>query len=76
MCAAAPKGPQAKPPEVVAPTLELVGEDSAGEKRGKLGRGRQQVTNAGTGLAIPVAGSTAGRTGSAGRTGLAIPGSK
>lgn len=74
MCAAAPKGPTPKPPEVVAPTLELQGEESPGKKRGKLGRGRQQVTNAGTGLAIPVAGGTQGRTGSAGRTGLAIPG--
>lgn len=75
MCAAAPKGPTAKPPEVIAPTLELVGEDGVGKKRGKLGRGRQQVTNAGTGLAIPVAGGSAGKTGSAGRTGLAIPSS-
>lgn len=68
MCAAAPKKPALKGPEVAAPNLTLLDEDSPGKTRDKLRRGRAQVTNKGTGLAIPSAGSGGGPS-----TGLAIP---
>ena len=66
MCSAAPKGPVAAPPEVVAPDLTLLDEDSPGDARNKKARGRAQVTN--TGLQIP--GTTGG---SAKSTSLGIP---
>ena len=56
MCAAAPKGPATKAPEVIAPNLTLIDEDSPGDARNKLKRGRAQVTN--TGLNIPTPGGT------------------
>ena len=68
MCSAAPKGPVTAAPEVVAPDLTLLDEDSPGDKRNKQARGRGQVTN--TGLQIP--GTTTGGS-SAPSTGLSIP---
>jgi len=67
MCAAAPKGKAPAAPEVIAPTLTLIDEDSPSDTRQRQRRGREQVTN--TGLNIPSPGT---QTGGPSR-GLAIP---
>ena len=67
MCSAAPKSPVPAPPEVIAPELTLLDEDSPGAARTKKARGRSQVTN--VGLQIPGTSPDGG----ARRTGLSIP---